>query len=114
MDKQTIDYAIEKLNGAYAAIKPDAVELGQDMIEYMVFKTTVLAIAFSLLFLFCFIPFIISMYNLVTTDEEAWIPVGVVTVLGSFATGFGLAVAAHRTILAHMYPLMWTIEQLSK
>jgi dipeptide/tripeptide permease len=113
MDKETIDYAITKLDVALQKVAPTAVELGQDMINYMVFKEALgAAIAGVIFILIVIVARIAYKYVRKTDDDDCYVPV--------FAIGHGLAVVSfiaflgyfYDAMLANAFPLMWTIEHL--
>lgn len=118
MDKETIDYAIGKLDLALQKIAPTATELGHDMVSYTVFKATLEAI---LWFMGCSILGLISYkahrYFMAKFDGEydgderiaVWVTTGIIAFLLIPPIFF----SAYDAILANIYPLMFTIERLT-
>ena len=112
MDKQTIDYAMNKLTEKFNQIKPDAMELGQEYIDYSVFKATIPAIGLPVL---CIILAIICRYAWFKLDKnDNWTPVCVLSGIIALVTAGMSPVVIYEAMLANSYPLMWTIEQLIK
>ena len=125
MDSTMVDYAIGKLNDAFTQIAPSAINLGNEFISYTVFKAVVLAITLPLIAgILAYISFrllsevraiIKEKGNRYTNNEEVPYAFG-----GFIIGGVGLVLtivsfdAIYNGILAAAYPLMFTLESLTK
>ena len=113
MDTTTVNYAIEKLNEAFLAIKPAAVELGSEYVGYMILRATIepffwLIAAFIALFLGRWA------WSKHENYDDNWDLLGIIGYgAASFFAGAFIN-ATYIAILANTYPLMYTIEQLAK
>lgn len=115
MDTTTVNYAIEKLNEAFQHIRPTAIELGSEYVGYVVMKATVSALITII---------ILIVASMILRKIFAWYDKisdpAVEIMLPAFATLFymfplGVTIAhIYRAIIANAYPLMYTIEQLTK
>ncbi len=114
MTKETIDYAVTKLNDAFQTIKPDAMELGQGFINYMVMKQTISGVFFLILFIIAIPFFVKGIRKLLRdiSDDKGFVYV-IFGIIGTFFGIIGVLKEGYDAILANLYPLMWTIEQLA-
>lgn len=129
MNKETIDYALTKLNEAFQAIKPDAIELGSEYVNYMVLKAVlgavfpfiigVILVVVSLLMLSRYQKIIAhnSEYYKKLYDNDSEVVAGAISgicgVIGILLSAVGI-INSFTAVLALNYPLMYTIEQLTK
>lgn len=111
MDTTTVNYAIEKLNEAFQAIKPTAVELGSEYIGYTVLKITIYPFLWGFFLLLATWLVVISFKDGNEDIGELYFglgfPFGIISLVGFLIT-------LYSAILANAYPLMYTIEQLAK
>ena len=115
MDTTTVNYAIAKLNEAFQAIKPTAVELGSEYIEYIVLKATLTPIFTGIVFVIALGLLITSIIRVVKYDGgDGAFAMMVVGGVASIFSGVITIVDSYYAILANIYPLMYTIEQLAK
>jgi len=129
MNKETIDYALSKLNEAFQNIKPDAIELGSEYVDYMVFKAIFSA---ALLFTMCTILLVTTLLILLRLSKilkyetpyyeklysrDADVKYSIIGIIIGF---FGLIFlvifigSLYDAVVAYNYPVMYTIEQLIK
>ncbi|HDY68779.1 hypothetical protein LCGC14_1683240 [marine sediment metagenome] len=123
MNKETIDYAIEKLNIAFQAIKPDAIELGSEYIDYIVFQT-MLSPIFSCIVFICLLLITMKCFKMEKeieiengqrykeSDEIIYAIIGRICGIIAFISIIVTFLTLYNAILASMYPLMYTIEKL--
>ena len=124
MDTTTVDYAITKLNEAFAAIQPTAIELGTEYINYTVFKAVLLPIITTVLcVVFIFVGLRLYGERQKAKNNEhrsargeevkfeigASVSVVIAVVLGAVTVG-----ALWNMTLALYNPLMFTIDKLAK
>ena len=114
MDSTTVDYAINKLNEAFAAIQPTAVDLGSQYIDYIVFKAVLTAL--SLVILWPIAVFILywGLKKMRDKEEEWLIPVLMVSGAGTLICTIATPINLYKMALALYSPLMYTIEKLAK
>ena len=123
MDSTTVDYAIGKLNKAFEKIAPMAIDLGEQYIGYVVLMLTVKVIAGLVLGIVLVVIGALLIKKGIeldranpNKDEPGIIPElagSLLAILGFFALGISL-LHLPITIVANIYPLMYTIEHLVK
>ena len=113
MDKETIDYGIEKLNEAFIAIKPDAIDLGQEYLDFFVFRECLsffICLSISILLIGGF--FLLFYIGLKKDYDELGI-FGLVCGIVSTIVGLALSICfGYKAILAVKFPLMAAISYL--
>lgn len=114
MNKETVDYALQRLNEAFQSIKPDALELGSEYVNYVVWKATVEA-ALLMILLLLMIPIVLFFIWKKKKDSYGEWEIGIVisSVLMLFLS-ITVMIASYSAILADKFPLMYTIESLIK
>jgi len=115
MNTQTVDYAINKLNEAFQSIKPTAVELGNEYIEFVVFKEVVFATICTALLACGIFSVVIGLMQLKkdsgSNSGYGFTLVGLMVTVPTSA----LSVCAwYHAILAMNHPLMYAISRLAK
>ncbi len=117
MEKETVDYAMAKLNDVFQSIKPDAMELGSEYVQYAVMKQTIEA------FIFMVVLGIGAMLALITykcwdgLDFDEYFTHLVLVIITGIMCILGVAgsiIEGYQAVLANQFPLRWTIEQLSR
>ncbi len=114
MDSTTVDYAIAKLNEAFAAIQPTAVDLGSQYIDYVVFKAVLTALALVILWPIALFVLYWSIKRMGEQEEEWLYPVVLVSAFGVVICTIATPVNLYKMALALYSPLMFTIEKLAK
>ena len=114
MDSTTVDYAIAKLNEAFAAIQPIAVDLGSQYIDYIVFKVVLTALGLVILWPIAGFILYWAIRKMNDHEEEWLIPVILVSAIGTVLCTIATPINLYRMALALYSPLMFTIEQLAK
>ncbi len=114
MDTTTVDYAIAKLNEAFAAIQPTAVELGQQYIDFIVMKTIMDgAIWITVTLSICIVALWLACKHW-DENEALAMPCAVI---GGFAGVFAviaIPVSVYNIALVLYDPLMFIIDKLAK
>lgn len=118
MDSTMVNFAIEKLNEAFQAIKPTAMELGSEYVEYVVYKATMWPFLWGIMFLVCLagggIIFFLATRKEPLLDDDFSAGFLLLFICGTVASVLFLFLTIPHAIFANAYPLMYTIEQLAK
>lgn len=109
MNQENIDYAITKLNDAWAGIAPQAQEMGQEYVNYVVMRANTeawlitAALALSVVLLIAAI-----IRSRLSCDEE--VPVFLFSASSFLLSGFA-GFAWYSAILANANPVMYAITK---
>ena len=119
IDTTTINYAMEKLEGAFHKVAPHAVDLSEKYVQFVVIKEVVPTAITLLMFLAAVAVFKIyfDIEKISSHEEAVFVPQIILTVVCAVAAFVGLLVTlidGSGAIVALLNPEMFAIHQLIK